>query len=108
MWESSDKDFRSAPRCFWKTVRHLRKGKQGTIQAVYSKDGMLLTSTEEVVGWWKKHFDELLNPTMSSTMEAEPEADDSISLGEVTEVVKQLRIDEIRPEILKDLVHVYT
>ena len=29
---------------------------------VYSKDGTLLTSTEEVVGRWKEHFEELLNP----------------------------------------------
>ena len=43
--EAMVKDFWSAPRLFWKTVRHRRRGKQGTIQAVYSKDGMLLTST---------------------------------------------------------------
>ena len=46
--EDMEKDFRTAPKLFWKTVRHLRRGKQGTIQAVYSKDGMLLTSTEGV------------------------------------------------------------
>ena len=39
-----------------------RRGKQGTIQAVY-RDGTLLTSTEEVVKCWKEHFKELLNPT---------------------------------------------
>ena len=33
-----EKDFRSAPRCFRKTSHHLRRGKRGTIQAVYSKD----------------------------------------------------------------------
>ncbi|KAJ7995737.1 hypothetical protein DPEC_G00247700 [Dallia pectoralis] len=32
--EAMEKDFRSAPKCFWKTVRHLRRGKRGTIQAV--------------------------------------------------------------------------
>ena len=30
----------------------------GKIQAVYSKDGTWLTSTEEVVGLWKEHFEE--------------------------------------------------
>ncbi|KAJ7995722.1 hypothetical protein DPEC_G00247540 [Dallia pectoralis] len=70
------RDFRSAPRCFWKTVRHLRRGKPGTIQAVYSKDGTLLTSTDDVIGRWKEHFEELLNPTyMPSSTEAELEAD---------------------------------
>ena len=76
-------------------VCHLRRGKWGTIQAVYSKDVTLLTSTEEVIGRWKEHFEELLNPTTPSVIEAEPEADggsDSISLKEVTEVVKQLKL----------------
>ena len=41
--EAMEKNFRSAPKHFWKTVRHLRRGKRGTIQAVYSKDGTLLT-----------------------------------------------------------------
>ena len=117
VWEefgaAMEKDFRSAPRCFWKTIRHLRRGKRGTIQAVYSKDGTLLTSTEEVVGRWKEHFEELLNPTNTPSMvEVELEADggpSSISLVEVTEVVKQLHsgkalgVDEICPEMLKAL-----
>ena len=54
VWEefgkAMEKDFRAAPKHFWQTVRHLRRGKRGTIQAVYSKDGTLLTSTEEVKG----------------------------------------------------------
>uniref|UniRef100_A0A8D2ZX27 Endonuclease/exonuclease/phosphatase domain-containing protein n=1 Tax=Scophthalmus maximus TaxID=52904 RepID=A0A8D2ZX27_SCOMX len=89
MWEKfgevMEKDFRSAPRCFWKTIRHLRRGKRGTIHAVYSKDGTLLTSAEEVIGRWKEHFEELLNPTNTPSMvEAELEADggsSSISPG---------------------------
>ncbi|KAJ8012365.1 hypothetical protein DPEC_G00041950 [Dallia pectoralis] len=95
------------------SVRHLRRGKLGTIQAVYSKDGTLLTSTDDVIGRWKEHFEELLNPTYTpSSIEAELEADggsSSVSLGEVAEVVKQLHsdkapgTDEIRPEMLKAL-----
>ncbi len=49
--EAMEKDFKSAPRCFWKTIRHLSKGKRETIQALYSKGRILLTSTEEVIGW---------------------------------------------------------
>lgn len=37
--EAMEKDYRSAPKRFWKTIRHLRRGKRGTIQAAYSKDG---------------------------------------------------------------------
>ncbi|KAJ8014446.1 hypothetical protein DPEC_G00040310 [Dallia pectoralis] len=87
---SAPRCFRSAPRCFWKTVRHLRRGKRGTIQAVYSKNGTLLTSTDDVIGWWKEHFEELLNPTFTpSSTEAELEADggsSSVSLREIAEV----------------------
>ncbi|KAK5875618.1 hypothetical protein CesoFtcFv8_026682 [Champsocephalus esox] len=111
--EDMEKDFRAAPKLFWKTVRHLRRGKQGTIQAVYSKDGTLLTSTDGVLGRWKEHFEELLNPTTPPSMlEAELEYDGGstpISRGEVTGVVKQLHsgkapgVDEIRPEMLKAL-----
>ena len=117
MWEkfgeAKEKDIRSAPKCFWMTIWHLRRGKQGTIQAVYSKDGTLLNSTKEVVECWKEHFEELLNSTnMPSMMEAELEADggsSSISLEEVTEVDKNLcsgkspGIDEIQPEMLNAL-----
>ncbi|KAJ3596254.1 hypothetical protein NHX12_002663 [Muraenolepis orangiensis] len=42
-----EKDIQSAPRRFWQTVRRLRRGKRGSIQAVYSKGGTLLTLTEE-------------------------------------------------------------
>ena len=108
-----EKDFWSAPKRFWKTVRHLRRVKRGTIQAVYSKDGTLLTSTEKVIGRRKEHFEELLNLTNPPSMleaELEDEGGSSlISLGEVTEVVKQLHngkapgVDEIHPEMLKAL-----
>ncbi len=57
---SSTKDFWLAPRCFWKTIWHLRKGKQGTIQAVYSKGGALLTTTEEVIRQWKEQFEKMM------------------------------------------------
>ncbi|KAJ3585567.1 hypothetical protein NHX12_014286 [Muraenolepis orangiensis] len=30
-----EKDFQSAPKCFWQTIRRLRRGKRGSIQAVY-------------------------------------------------------------------------
>ena len=78
VWEefgkAMEKDFRVVPKRFWKAVWHLRRGKRGTIQAVYSKDGTLLTSTEEVIGQWKEYFGALLNPTQPlSVVETELE-----------------------------------
>ncbi|KAL7857954.1 hypothetical protein AOLI_G00180560 [Acnodon oligacanthus] len=96
------KDFRSASRRFWTTVRRLRSGRGGCAQAVFSKGGETLTSSEDIVGRWKEHFEELLNPEASGVSS-------SISLVEVTEVVgklfsgKALGVDEIRPEMLKAL-----
>ncbi|KAJ3583274.1 hypothetical protein NHX12_029528 [Muraenolepis orangiensis] len=89
-----EKDFQSAPKRFWQTVRCLRRGKRGSIQAVYSKGGTLLTSTEVVIGQWKEHFEERLTPTYPpSTEEAKLEDhgwQTSISREEVTAVVKHL------------------
>ncbi|KAJ3588225.1 hypothetical protein NHX12_011819, partial [Muraenolepis orangiensis] len=31
-----EKDFQSAPKRFWQTIRRLRRGKRGSIQAVYN------------------------------------------------------------------------
>ncbi|KAI3373515.1 hypothetical protein L3Q82_022114 [Scortum barcoo] len=51
--------------------------------------GELLTSTEDIVGRWKKYFEDLLNPTdLPSNEEAEDgdsEVDSSITQAEVTE-----------------------
>ncbi|KAI3365343.1 hypothetical protein L3Q82_010131 [Scortum barcoo] len=76
--------------------------------------GELLTSTGDIVGRWKKYFEDLLNPTdLPSNEEAEAgvsEVDSSITQAEVTEVVheaprsgKAPGVDEIRPEYLKSL-----
>jgi len=73
----------------------------------------LLTQTEDIVGRWKEHFEELLNPTNTSS-EEEAESEDSgevppISLAGVAEIVTKLfsgkapRVDEILPEMLKAL-----
>ncbi|KAI3361615.1 hypothetical protein L3Q82_001932 [Scortum barcoo] len=104
---------RSASKRFWQTVRRLRRGKQYSANTVYSAGGELLTSTEDIVGRWKKYFEDLLNPTdLPSNEEAEDgdsEVDSSITQAEVTEVVRKLLggkapgVDEIRPEYLKSL-----
>ncbi|KAI3359360.1 hypothetical protein L3Q82_002860 [Scortum barcoo] len=75
--------------------------------------GELLISTGDIVGRWKKDFEDLLNPTdLPSSEEAEAgdsEVDSSITQAEVTEVVHKLLsgkapgVDEIRPEYLKSL-----
>ncbi|KAI3377172.1 hypothetical protein L3Q82_009084 [Scortum barcoo] len=88
--EAMEEDYRSASKRFWQTVRRLRRGKQYSANTVYSAGGELLTSTEDIVGRWKKYFEDLLNPTdLPSNEEAEDgdsEVDSSITQAEVTEV----------------------
>ncbi|KAI3355076.1 hypothetical protein L3Q82_017954 [Scortum barcoo] len=87
--EAMEEDYRSASKRFWQTVRRLRRGKQYSANTVYSAGGELLTSTEDIVGRWKKYFEDLLNPTdLPSNEEAEDgdsEVDSSITQAEVTE-----------------------
>uniref|UniRef100_A0A673BTI1 Reverse transcriptase domain-containing protein n=1 Tax=Sphaeramia orbicularis TaxID=375764 RepID=A0A673BTI1_9TELE len=111
--EAMEEDYRSASRKFWQTIRRLRRGKQCATNTVYSGSGELLTSTGDVVGRWKEYFEDLLNPTATSSIEeAEAEVsevDSSITQAEVTEVVGKLLggrapgVEEIRPEYLKSL-----
>ncbi|KAI3361649.1 hypothetical protein L3Q82_002014 [Scortum barcoo] len=60
----------------------------------YRAGGELLTSTGDIVGRWKKYFEDLLNPTdLPSNEEAEAgdsEVDSSITQAEVTEVARKL------------------
>ncbi|KAI3359839.1 hypothetical protein L3Q82_014187 [Scortum barcoo] len=90
-----EEDYRSASKRFWQTVRRLRRGKQYSANTVYSAGGELLTSTGDIVGRWKKYFEDLLNPTdLPSNEEAEAgvsEVDSSITQAKVTEVVRKLR-----------------
>ncbi|KAI3353034.1 hypothetical protein L3Q82_019606 [Scortum barcoo] len=90
------------------------EGGSSTLPTLFTvQGGELLTSTEDIVGRWKKYFEDLLNPTdLPSNEEAEDgdsEVDSSITQAEVTEVVRKLLggkapgVDEIRPEYLKSL-----
>ncbi|KAI3361792.1 hypothetical protein L3Q82_002133 [Scortum barcoo] len=72
-----EEDYRSASKRFWQTVRRLRRGKQYSANTVYSAGGELLTSTGDIVGRWKKYFEDLLNPTDLPSNE-EAEAGDSL------------------------------
>ncbi|TWW75358.1 hypothetical protein D4764_13G0000200 [Takifugu flavidus] len=111
--ETMENDFRTASKRFWTTIRRLRKGKQCTVNAVYIGDGVLLTSTRDVVDRWKEYFEDLLNPTSTPSNEEAGPGDlgigSHISAAEVAEVVKKLLggkapgVDEIRPEFLKAL-----
>uniref|UniRef100_A0A669BJZ3 Reverse transcriptase domain-containing protein n=1 Tax=Oreochromis niloticus TaxID=8128 RepID=A0A669BJZ3_ORENI len=111
--EAMEKDFRTASKRFWQTVRRLRRGKRCSTCTVYSAGGALLTSTEKIVRRWKEYFEDLLNPTDTSSEEEAESGDEGndppISGGEVTEAVKQLLggrapgVDEVRPEFLKAL-----
>ncbi|TWW74493.1 hypothetical protein D4764_14G0004960 [Takifugu flavidus] len=111
--EAMENDFRMASKRIWTTIRRLRKGTQCTVNAVYSGDGVLLTSTRDVVDRWKEYFEDLLNPTnVPSNEEAGPGdlgIGSHIFRAEVAKVVKKLLggkapgVDEIRPEFLKAL-----
>ena len=111
--EAMEKDFRTAPKRFWSAIRRLRRGKRCSTNTVYSGDGVLLTSTRDVVGRWAEYFEDLLNPTNMPSIEEAGPGDSGlgspISVGEVAEVVKKLLggrapgVDEIRPEFLKVL-----
>ncbi|KAI3373889.1 hypothetical protein L3Q82_022458 [Scortum barcoo] len=94
--EAMEEDYRSASKRFWQTVRRLRRRKQYSVNTVYSAGGELLTSTGDIVGRWKKYFEDLLNPTdLPSNEEAEAgvsEVDSSITQAEVTEVVRKLSL----------------
>ena len=58
-----ENDFQTALKRFWTTIWHLRKGKQCTVNTAYSGDGVLLTSTKNVVNRWREYFENLLKPT---------------------------------------------
>ncbi|TWW54384.1 hypothetical protein D4764_0180610 [Takifugu flavidus] len=108
-----ENDFRTASKGCWTTIRRLRKGKQCTVNAVYCGDGVLLTSTRDVVDRWKEYFEDLLNPTNTPSSEEVGPGDlgigSHISGAEVAEVVKKPLggkapgVDEIHPEFLKAL-----
>ncbi|KAJ3605711.1 hypothetical protein NHX12_027755 [Muraenolepis orangiensis] len=54
-----EKDFQSAPKRFWQTVRHLRRGKRESIQAVYREGeeqwGVVEKEQERSSGeWWRR------------------------------------------------------
>lgn len=78
---------------------------------VYSKDGVLLNSIQDVMGWWTEYSKNILNPT-STPSNLEAEYGDlgfgsPMSCAEVTKVFKKLfgvrnqRVYESRPEFLK-------
>ncbi|TWW81090.1 hypothetical protein D4764_01G0009050 [Takifugu flavidus] len=116
--EAMENDFRTASKRFWTTIRGLRKGKQYTVNTVYSGDGVLLTTTRNVVDRWKEYFEDLLNPTNAPSNEEAGPGDlgigSHISGAEVAMVVKKLLggkapgVDEICPEFLKALDVVYS
>ena len=55
--EVIENDFQTALKRFWTTIQRLRKEQQSTINTVYSWDGVLLTSTKDVVDQWRKYFE---------------------------------------------------
>ena len=80
---------------------------------MYSGDGVVLTSTKDVVDHRKEYFKDLLNPTKTPYGEEAGPGDlrmgSLIFRAKVAELVKKLlggrapRVDEIRPGFLKAL-----
>ncbi len=93
VWRGHGEILLVSTKVFLENHLTLQKGETGTIQAVYSKGGTLLTLTEKVIRRAKEHFKELLNSTNPpSVIEAELEDDEestSVFLEEVAEVVKK-------------------
>ncbi|KAI3352266.1 hypothetical protein L3Q82_005245 [Scortum barcoo] len=90
--EAMEEDYRSVrPRRDSGKPSGASEGGSSTLPTlfVYSAGGELLTSTGDIVGRWKKYFEDLLNPTdLPSNEEAEAgvsEVDSSITQAEVTE-----------------------
>ncbi|KAI3363832.1 hypothetical protein L3Q82_001435 [Scortum barcoo] len=92
--EAMEEDYRSASKRFCKPSAPQKGEALYSANTVYSAGGELLTSTGDIVGRWKKYFEDLLNPTdLPSNEEAEAgvsEVDSSITQAEVTEVVRKL------------------
>ncbi|KAI3353503.1 hypothetical protein L3Q82_020024 [Scortum barcoo] len=94
-------------------VDRYRQAKQAAAQDGPGGKNSGLGGVRDIVGRWKKYFEDLLNPTdLPSSEEAgagDSEVDSSITQAEVTEVVRKLLggkapgVDEIRPEYLKSL-----
>ncbi|TWW73420.1 hypothetical protein D4764_15G0008140 [Takifugu flavidus] len=111
--EAIEEDFRSAPRRFWQTVRHLRGGRRQLAHTVLGLRGELLTFPGAIIRRWKEYFQELLNPTntypQGGTESDDQEVGHPISGAEVAEIVKQLPgggapgADEIRPGDLQHM-----
>ncbi|KAI3351306.1 hypothetical protein L3Q82_005852 [Scortum barcoo] len=73
--EAMEEDYRSTSKRFWQTVQAPQKRGSSTLPTLFTVSatgGELLTSTEDIVGRWKKYFEDLLNPTdLPSNEEAE-------------------------------------
>ncbi|TWW80691.1 hypothetical protein D4764_01G0005060 [Takifugu flavidus] len=110
--EAMENDFRTTSKRFWTTIWRLRKGKQCTVNTVYSGDGVLLISTRDVVDRWKEYFEDCSIPPKCLPVRSRAwgPGDGLLYLrAEVAEVVKKHLggkapgVDEIRPEFLKAL-----
>lgn len=69
---------------------HLRRVPRGLAQAVLSESGHPSTSNEDIPQRWKEDFEGLLNPGRQETRPEDSGVSLSISLAEVTRVVRKL------------------
>lgn len=78
------------PRSFLANFQGTQEGKAVLSLTVCSTGEALLVSTEDIVGWWKKFFEDRLKSSDTSSIEKAESLDSSITGGEVTEAVKKL------------------
>ena len=57
-----ESDYRTANKVFWQTIRRLRQGWQHTLRTMKDWNREVLAARAEILGRWKEHFEELLNP----------------------------------------------
>lgn len=79
-----EKDYCSVSKKFWQTIQCLRRGKEYSANTFYSVDRDLLTSTGNIIRWWKKYFKEPLNPVVTLSTKA-VEAGDSEDASAITQ-----------------------
>ena len=61
--EAMENDFSTALKRLGTTIQRLRKGKQCTVNTVYSGDAVLLTSTKDIGDRWRVYFEVLTTLT---------------------------------------------
>ena len=57
-----DSNYFSANKVFWQTNRRLRGKKSSVKYSIKDSTGNILADENEVLSWWRKYFENLMNP----------------------------------------------